>query len=359
MAGKEIILIVGVAGHWGSQVTARLVDELGKQVLGLDAIEPEPEIPGLDFIPADIRNPQLPALLKEERVDTVIHLAFAASARPNKAAHDLNVTGTTKLLDACAEAGVRRILLKSSTDVYGARPGNPAFLPEGHALRGSQRYGYVRDLIEIEKYCQGFRHRTPELEMTILRFANIVGPTADTPMTRFLRSASMPSLLGFDPLMQIVHEADVVNALVHAALNDVPGVFNVAAEDVLPLNKIRGLAGKAHISVPHPLAYWALGVGRNRAQRFGRHLPMDPDYLRYSLVCDLTSMREDLAFEPHYTAEETLQQFAEQNRMRTYLPQSAILARSEEHLRDIIEQRQQVRERQVATTATGEGADND
>ena len=73
----------------------------------------------------------------------------------------------------------------------------------------------MRDLIEIEAFCNGFRGQYPDITLTILRFPSIVGPTADTPMTRFLRSQLTPSLMGFDPLMQLIHEDDVVEALWH------------------------------------------------------------------------------------------------------------------------------------------------
>lgn len=360
MADRTVVLITGVAGHWGSQVAARLVLEASNRIIGLDADKPAEEIPGLDFIQADVRNPLLADLFTEEGVDTVCHLAFMDTTLPAEAAFDLNVMGTTKLLGACAAAGVGKVVLKSSTAVYGARPSNSAFLTEDHALRGSRRYGLARDMVEVEAFCNGFRHRVPDITLTILRFASIVGLTVDTPMTRFLRGASTPSLLGFDPMMQIIHEADVVDALVHAVLNDVPGVFNVAAEDALPLNKMRGLAGKAPLPLFHLFAYWGAGLLGNRSLQLTRHLPIDPDYLRFPWVGDLTKMRTELGFEPRYTAEETLLEFAEQNRMRRHLSQSAILARSEEHLRDILAYRHQAREQRAATTSdVAEGGEDE
>jgi UDP-glucose 4-epimerase len=250
-------------------------------------------------------------------------------------------------MGACAEAGVRKVVLKSSTAVYGARPSNSAFLTEDHSHRGSKRYGYVRDLLQMEAFCSGFCRRVPEMAMLTLRFANIVGPTADTPMNRFLKDPWAPGLLGFDPLMQLIHEDDVVEALVHALLHDVQGPFNVAAEGVLPLNKVRGLANKPFRSVLHPFAYWGLGMPGHRLG-IRRRMPLDPDYLRYPCVADLTRMREKLGFEPRYLAEEALLELAEQKRLRQYLPQSTVLAQSEERLRAIIEHRRRGREWRAA-----------
>jgi UDP-glucose 4-epimerase len=346
MAGK-VVLITGVSGYWGSRVAARLVAEEDHHVIGLDLAQPEEKIDDLDFIQADVRNALLTDLLAAEEVDTVCHLAFMDTAQLSEMAFDVNVIGTMKVLGACAEARVRKIVLKSSTAVYGARPSNSAFLTENHALRGSRRYGYTRDLMEIEAFCNAFRHQAPEIILTVLRFCSIVGPTVDTPLTRFLREPWAPTLLGFDPRMQIIHENDVVAAVVHAVLNDVPGVFNVAAEEVLPLNKIRGLAGKPPISILHPFAYWTARYLGGRGLQTSRYAPIELDYIRYAWVADLTRMREEFGFEPVHTAEETLREFAEQHHPHRYLSDAPDPDYGEARLRDILEQRRRQGERQA------------
>ncbi len=360
MSKKATILITGAAGTWGSRVAARLAKEAGLHIIGLDREPPIREIHGLDYIQADVRNPLLAELLRTEQVDTVCHLAFVDTTRPNEAAFDLNVMGTTNVLEACAEAGVRKAVLKSSTAVYGARPGNPAFLTEKHALRGSKRWGTVRDLLEIETFCNSFRHRAPELQLTILRFASVVGPMIDTPMTRFLKAPTAPSLLGFDPRMQIIHEDDVVEALALAVIQDAPGAINVAAEDIVPLNKMRGLAGKPPIAILHLLAYRGRKLLAGAARRGHDLLPIEPDYLRYSWVADLRRMREDLGFSPRYSAEEALRDLAESRDAPSFQIGPSGMARDEEQLRDLIEQRQQAREQGIpAGPGAREGGDHE
>ncbi len=363
MTEKNVVLVTGVASYWGSRLAARLITEPDyadcHHVIGLDREPPAEEIQGLDLIQADVRNPVLVELLRSEGIDTVCHLAFVETAQPSEAAFDLNVMGTTKLLNACAEAGVRKVVLKSSTAVYGARPGNSAFLAEDHALRGSKRHGTIRDQVEIETFCSSFRQQVPQLVLTILRFASIVGPTADTSMTRFLRDPWAAGLLGFDPMVQIIHEDDVVEALVHAVLNDASGVFNVAATDVLPLNKIRGLAGKFPIAIFHPFVYLARERMTRSSQGGREHLPIEPDYLRYRWVADLRRMREVLGFEPHYTAEETLREYTEWCHADHSLVGPASMSREEEHLRRVIEQRRRAREQQAAAESGGKEAGED
>lgn len=360
MSEKNTILITGVAGLWGARVAARLMREAGLHVIGLDREPPGEQIEGLDFVRADVRNPLLVELLQTEQVDTVCHLEFVDAAQPSEAAFDLNVMGTTKVLGACAEAGVRKAVLKSSTAVYGARPSNPAFLSEEHALRGSKRSGTVRDLLEIETFCSGFRQRSPQPMLTILRFASIVGITVDTPMTRFLKAPWAPSLLGFDPRMQIIHEDDVVEALARAVLKDAPGVVNVAAEDVLPLNKMRGLAGKPPVAILHLLAYWSQNLLAGAGRKSSDALPLEPDYLRYPWVADLRRMREELDFVPHSSAEDTVREFAERQHAAPFQAGPFSMARDEEQLRDLIEQRRQAKSRAAVTRASVEdGGDHE
>ncbi|MGD2039407.1 MAG: NAD-dependent epimerase/dehydratase family protein [Anaerolineae bacterium] len=346
MTDRTTILITGVAGYWGSEVAARLTADGRYRVLGLDTRRPAGEIPGVDFILADIRNPLMVELLKAEAVDIVCHLAFRRSTRRSEPVFDSNVIGTTKLLGACASAGVRKVVLKSSTVVYGARPTNSAFLAEDHALRGSRRYGYIRDWVEIETFCNGYRHRVPELALTILRFANIVGPTASTPMTCFLSSARAPSLMGFDPMLQVIHEEDVVEALLHTLDNDIPGVFNVAAHDPLPLSKMRGIVGKPPLAVYHSVADWGTAILGTIRLQLQDYLPLEPSYLRYPWVADLTRMRDDLGFVPRYTAVEALREFAARLRLGRYRTGDNQLAKDEDQLREVIARRQRARDRQ-------------
>ena len=357
MDERQTVLITGAAGYWGARVATRLMAEPDVAVLGLDAEHPTEEVQGLDLIHADLRNPLLPKLLQAERVDVVCHLALSGTRRPSETAFDRNVIGTTKVLGACAAAGVRKVLVKSSMAVYGARLTNSSFLTEDHPLRGSRRYGYTRDLIEVEVLCNGFRRGEPDIVLTVLRFPSIVGPTAETRMTRFLKELWAPSLLGFDPMMQVIHEDDVVEALVHAIRHDRPGVYNIAAQGVLPLSRIRGLAGKPPWAVFHPFAYWGARLLGGPGSRLARCLPMAPDYLRYPWVGDLGRMRHEFGFQPSYTAEETLREFAQRFRLERYRLGMASRIRAEEQLNDILEQRRRTREQRAPPApGTQEGA---
>lgn len=343
MTKERVILVDGVSGYWGGRVAERLLDEPDLHIIGLDAAPPE-HSSGLDFIQADSRNPLLVELLKEEQVHTYVHLGFQETARPTETAFEYNVMGTMKVLSACAGAGVQHVILKSSTLVYGARPGNSVFLREEHPLNATRAHGTLRDLLEIENFCQTFQNQSPHVKLSILRFAHILGPTAQTDMARYLHDDVVPMLLGFDPVLQLIHEDDVVNALAWAAIYGVPGIFNVAAAGALPVFKLIGLAGKRHMPILHPLAY--LG-----SSMVGPHLlPFDTDYLRYVCVGDLQRMREELEFQPAYRAEEAVQQFVAAQRNRIGAPGLTPQESEEEQLRAVIERRKNLRRQMAAGT---------
>jgi UDP-glucose 4-epimerase len=344
MTEQRVVLIDGVAGYWGGRVAEHLLAEPGLHVIGLDT-EPPRQGSGIDFIQADMRNPLLVELLREEKVHTYVHLAFKESARPSESAFEFNVMGTMKVLSACAEAGVKHVVLMSSTLLYGAQPGNSAFLREDHPLNAKRNFGTLRDLLEIESFVAGFRSQSPDIQLTVLRFAHILGPTVDSPLARFLRDDTSPMLLGFDPVVQLVHEDDVSSALAHAIIYEVPGTYNIAASGAMPLFKLTGLAGKFPVPVFHPIAY--LGESFLGPQ----FTAIDFDYLRYPCVGDLQRMHEDLDFKPIYTAEDAARAFAATQKQKAATPVMSAQEAEEERLRAIIERRKNLREQMTGSTA--------
>lgn len=339
MTDERVIVVTGVASYWGNRVAARLLEQEDAHVIGIDDETPNQNVDGLDFIQADLRNPLLVELLQEEEVDTVIHLKFRETLTPGESSFDQNVMGTAKLLGACNEANVARVILKSSLMVYGARPDNPMFMREDHPHNAPKKYGYLRDWVEIEKYADSFHEQNPDTIVTVLRFGHIVGPKADSPFTRFLREEEAITLLGFDPMLQVIHEDDAINALIHAANGDYPGAFNVAPEKGMPLWKTLGLASKLPLPILHPFAYWSVSLGGPRLA------PMPLDYVRYPCMGDMARMRDVLHFTPQYTPEETVREFSSQQRVRKLLGKKSRAAYEQDRLRDTIQRRKRLRER--------------
>ena len=346
MDEKKVILVTGVADYWGAEVAAGLIanghdstESGGYHVIGVDVDPLQDEIDGLDFILTDISNPLFVELLKSENVHTVCHLNFNQSYYRSEKAFDVNVLGTMKVIGACAEASVKKIILKSSTMVYGANWNNPAFLREEFPIQGSKSYGYTRDLVEIESFCAGFCQQKPDLLITTLRFPNIIGPLSDTPFNQYLKLSVISVLFGFDPRMQMILETDVVRAIIHAVEHDVPGAYNVAAEGVLPLHGLIGRAGKVPFPVFHPFAYMATEIINASRLHLIQSLPIEWDYLRYTWVADITRMREIMKFKPLYTADESLRDFNRCQKLNRFSDDDPGLATDIRYMQDLIEQR--------------------
>lgn len=304
----KTVAITGLLSPLGRDL-GRLASQFGLRVLGIDMKPLTKPFPGVEFVEADLRNPLIGELFKAERVETIVHCAFRWRRHHTDEVFDSNVMGTMRMLGAAALAGVRKVILPSTTLIYGAHPENPAFIAEENDFRGRPAYAYVREWREIETFVSGFRRQHPAMTITVLRFAHILGGEPVYPLARWLSLPTAPILLGFEPMFQVIHYDDVLRAIGHAILEDHNGTYNIAADPPLPLLKLLALARVPPLPLLHPLAY-RLGGGR-LPYRASELTPLPWDYLRYGCVGDTTRMREELGFMPTVDAETTVRRFAE------------------------------------------------
>ena len=305
------ILITGVSGYWGTELARRLERSPEVEyIAGLDVRPPAADLERTDFIRADIRNPLISKLVPQTEVDTVVHSDVLLAPEPGKVAkqlHDINVMGSLQLLAACEKAGtVRTIVVRGSAAIYGAEPNAPSFFTEDMARRFPLRTRFQRDVGELENYFETFARRFPEITVSTLRFQPSLGPRIDSPLTRYLRSAVVPTQLGFDPLLQFIHADDAVAALEAAVLRPPRGPVNVAGEGSISLSRLLRLAGTVPLPVPPPLFAPALRAGR----RFG-FAQMPPEavpWLRYGVTIDCSRLIEEVGYRPRSTLE-TVQDF--------------------------------------------------
>ena len=240
-------------------------------------------------------------LLLEEKPDVIVHLAQLRSPSHQATyAHELNSIGALHVFAAAGEAKVPRVILGSTSLVYGARGDNPNFLTEDHPLRPDPQDRFVRDFVEAESHAREHVRRHPETAVQILRFVPLLSPEVRDYRAKLFASPVAWTLMGYDPLVQALHPDDAVQALLHALDRpEVRGVFNVAPEGILPLSTVRLFFGSFGIPVPHGLAYglyeaaWLAGVGVMP----GVHA----HYLRYLCVVSNDKAREALGFAPRRT----------------------------------------------------------
>jgi len=311
---QRVVAITGAYSFMGAELIKRLErDRRYYKVLAVDVRKPTFPLHKTQFHKVDLTLPtadaDLAAIWKREGVDTVVHAAFLSSPTHAAAwAHELESIGTMHVLNAAAECQVRKLVVWSQTIVYGAHPLNPNFLTEEHPLRGdASRSRYVKDKVEAEKQVQRFRKENTDTIVTTLRTAATLGPTIRNFATRFFARPMAPTLMGYDPLMQFVHERDAVDAFALAVDHDYPGEFNVVGEGVLPYSTILAMMGKVPLPMPHFLAY-PLSQALWATQVFDSP-PNFLDFLRFLCVADGAKARRVMGFTPRWDIKTTIQDF--------------------------------------------------
>ncbi|MFJ7158314.1 NAD-dependent epimerase/dehydratase family protein [Streptomyces sp. NPDC101118] len=336
----KVVLVTGAARQLGSRFVRRIQrDPDVERVIAVDTEEPDRRLGSAVFLQADIRQPSIARILAEHAVDTVVHLAVTGSpplgGGGRTSVKEANVIGTMQLLGACQKSPtVRRLVVKSTTSVYGAAPRDPAVFTETTQPKALPGGGFAKDAVEVEGYVRGFARRRPDVAVCVLRFANILGPRADSALAEFFSMPVMPTVLGYDPRLQFVHEDDVVDVLELASgeprrgtLNS--GTFNIAGDGVLLLSQCSRRLGRPTVPLLLPAVTW---VGQAlRTVGFADFSPEQIRLLTHGRVVQTTQMREVLGFEPSYTTAETFADFA-RSRGPGLLPPEA-LGRTVDRLR--------------------------
>jgi UDP-glucose 4-epimerase len=308
----RVVLVTGVAADLGRRFARSLADDPAvSRVIGVDVTPPRGDVGGMQFVRADIRNPVIAKVIAREQADTVVHLSVRATAPGDsrQSMKEPNVIGTMQLLAACQQAPeVRHLVVKSSAAVYGASNRDPAMFTEDMNARRLPRSGFAKDVTEVESYVRGFARRRPDVRVTTLRPAGILGPKVTSGTAAYFRLPVIPTVLGFDPRMQFLHESDALAALRHATLADVSGTFNLAGDGIILLSQAVRRLGRPAMPLP-PFALGQVGSAFRQA-RVADLSPERVAYLTYGRGMDTTRMRTVLGFEPRWTTPDTFADFA-------------------------------------------------
>ena len=221
--GGQRVLVTGIGTFWGGR-TAQVIeqDPSVEVVVGLDTRAPTVPLERTEVVRADSSYSILSRLVRATEVDTILHthLEVDSTTIGSRALHETNVIGTMNLLAAAGRPGssVRKVVLKSSTLVYGSSPKDPYFFPRRTpTARGPARTRVERSLLEVEGYLSDFADDHPDVVVSRLRFSNVLGPDLDTPLSKALRLPVAPEIFGFDPRLQFTHQDDVLGALCFTA----------------------------------------------------------------------------------------------------------------------------------------------
>src|SRR5260221_3959447 len=297
------VVITGIVGRLGRRLARRLHRK--RRVIGLDRRPFEGCPKDIEHHQIDIRRKKTRDIFRGTPVAAVVHLGVMHDPRVNAAEHHAwNVAGFQKILEYIAQYHVPKLVLLSSAIVYGPRRDNPQFLSEEAPLLGGAAFSEIRDLVEVDMLAQSFFWKRPETETVILRPVHIIGSVKNAP-SNYLRLPVIPTLLGFDPMMQVVHEVDVVRAIGLSLRRGVRGIFNLAGPPPAPLSRVIKALGRPSLPIPHTLA--AAMVRPLWRMRVGSFPAPELDHIRYVCMVDDQRARETLGYAPTRSLEQTVQ----------------------------------------------------
>lgn len=309
----RVVLVTGVSRVIGGMTCRALAaDPTLDRVIAIDTVPPLHGLGRADFIRADIRNPIMGKILAQEKVDTVVHLGVIMT--PKQAGgrvlqKEINVIGTMQLLAACQKADtVERLIVKSSSSIYGSSARDPAMFTEDMSARRNPTGGFGRDSVEVETYVRGLARRRPDIDVLLLRMANLVGPGLRTTFSEYFSLPILPVPLGYDGRFQVLHIDDAVSVLQRAThAEQLSGTINVACPGLLTVRQAARIAGKPVMRVLPQ----AGGLMQQLSGLLGGAGSFDAEqmqFLQFGRGMDITRMRQRLDFEPEHTTREAFRE---------------------------------------------------
>ena len=300
----EKVLITGISGGQGRLLARRLRENF--EVCGVDRVAWEGHPREIRVHVVDLRKKKFEDVIRIESPSAVVHMGFIHDFRINqRVRHDVNVRGTKQLLDHCIQTGVERMIVLSSGYVYGALPENPYYLEEDSPLSASRSYPEIRDLVEVDTLASAFLWRYSHIRTCVLRPVNVLGYYVQSMIGQYLRQRRVPTVMGFDPMMQFIHEEDLSEAIALSLEHGLQGVFNVTGPGEVPLHTAIREAGGKVWSLPEPVLrplfrrLFKLGLTSYPAGAL--------DYLKFPLTLSGNRFIDATSFRPMFGLAETLQ----------------------------------------------------
>lgn len=310
--GARRVLVTGLSTHWGGRLAAALESNPEiEAIIGVDSNEPTRELTRTEYVKVGVQHSLIEKIVRAARIDTVIDTrlmvdsARGPDGRQPDEIHENNVIGTLNILAACSAGGspVRKLVFKSSAHWYGCAQDDPAFFTESMSRRHEPATRVERDVVEAEAAVEEFREHRPGVTVSVLRFANVLGAEVDTSHVQLFALPLVPMIAGFDPRYQFVDEVDVVHALEHVTVRDLPGIFNVAGDGVLTLSEVISLLDKKPLPAIPP---WGTSLAMAAFRRLGLAVPAEMvPQLRFGRGVDNRAFKAT-GFHFRYTSRETV-----------------------------------------------------
>lgn len=308
----ERVLITGNAGALGKALVNELLKDPNLSLIGVDRrpLDPTPE--GLTHYPLDLRRKSAIEVLRKIKPQSIIHLGVIRNPQTHRRkranAYYFNLESTTQLLRLAENLAIKKFIFLSTANLYGPSPNTQGLLNEDLPLHGANKSPEFRDLVSLDMMMQSFFWKQPKTQTIILRPCHIVGPDLRNAPSRYLKLDTIPTILGFDPMLQLLHESDLIRAIVQSLRSKARGVFNLAGQDVAPLSRIIKALNRPTIALPERLLkLLAASTILSRQSSF----PVgEIDHLKYSCIIDDKRAREDLGFKPLWSLSAILKEIS-------------------------------------------------
>ena len=297
MKARETILITGAAGGLSHLMTEKLKDKY--DLIGVDPrpLDRNNDFPG-EFYRLFYDHRRMREVFQNHKIDYLLHLGRVrvTSTATSGVRFRVNVMGTRNLLDLSQKFGVKRNIILSTFHVYGAHARNPSHLTEDDPLRASQTFPELADAVEMDHVASTFMWKNPKIETVILRPVNVIGKSLNNSISRLFKGKYSPTFIGFDPLIQFIHETDFAEALQLCISGEGSGIYNVAGEGAVAFSKALEICGTTPIPIPIPQAIYLI---KPFLFQNGMSIPMHLlEYFKYPAVISDTFFREQFGFTP-------------------------------------------------------------
>ncbi len=297
-------IVTGIAGGLAGLVARRLKEE-GYKVIGVDYRPMRSELPFVDHVyQANYNKTKIEDVFRRHPPSHVLHLGRVGNLKQTiKKRFDLNVIGSRKVMDLAGRYGAKRMVVLSTFHIYGAHPHNHIPIYEDEPLRAGMESPQIGDAIQLDNQAITWTYQHPECKTAILRPTNVIGPNIKNAMSNFLRSKRGPVMMGFDPMVQFIHENDLVDALVAVAAGEAVGIYNVVGQGTLPWRTALDVVGMQQIPIPSTAAIGYLKM----VGLMSRALPpYMVNFFMYPCVISDAKIRETFDFAPSVAIEDAL-----------------------------------------------------
>ncbi len=306
------IAITGVNSYVAATILPHLsADPRVESIIGIDISPWKGGFPKVVFHREDIRSDKISQLL--EGMDMLFHFAFVMADNPdNHVTRDININGSRNIFSACIRNGVRKVVYTSSMTVYGSHPDNPLGLTESAPLLENVDSRYNREKIQVENFAIGFFQDHPEVAFTILRVGLICGPRINNIFSDLWSRKIMALPMGRQSHNQFIHEEDLARALMLTLQKELPGVYNIGADDAVATRRIFRQAGVRIVPLPATLLKRLLQfLYRCRLEKMGRGWVSLAEYTIF-MNCD--KFKHASGWQPQFTSEATFRSYLEARR---------------------------------------------